>query len=98
MVNGECCTNLILKSIRGLFSTRCLCNYVVFIEEVKKYAEANGKEPDDLTDEELETIFNGIVDKFLARMMSLLLQTQSVPELVELQKLMATHEDFSETV
>lgn len=69
-----------------------------FIEEVKKYAEANGKEPDDLTDEELETIFNGIVDKFLARMMSLLLQTQSVPELVELQKLMATHEDFSETV
>lgn len=69
-----------------------------FIEEVKKYTEANGKEPDDLTDEELETIFNGIVDKFLARMMSLLLQTQSVPELVELQKSMATHEDFSETV
>lgn len=69
-----------------------------FIGEVKKYAEANGKEPDDLTDEELETIFNGIVDKFLARMMSLLLQTQSVPELVELQKSMATHEDFSETV
>ncbi len=69
-----------------------------FIEEVKKYAEANGKDPDDLTDEELETIFNGIVDKFLARMMSLLLQTQSVPELVELQKSMATHEDFSETV
>ena len=69
-----------------------------FIEEVKKYAEANGKEPDDLTDEELETIFNGIVDKFLARMMSLLLQTQNVPELVELQKSMAAHEDFSETV
>jgi len=69
-----------------------------FIEEVKKYAEANGKVPDDLTDEELETIFNGIVDKFLARMMSLFLQTQSVPELVELQKSMAIHEDFSETV
>ena len=69
-----------------------------FIEEVKKYAEANGKELDDLTDEELETISNGIVDKFLARMMSLLLQTQSVPELVELQKSMAAHEDFSETV
>ena len=69
-----------------------------FIEEVKKYAEANGKVPDDLTDEELETIFDGIVDKFLARMMSLFLQTQSVPELVELQKSMAIHEDFSETV
>lgn len=69
-----------------------------FIEEVKKYAEANGKDPDDLTDEELETIFNGIVDKFLARMMSLFLQTQSVPELVELQKSMATHEDFNESV
>lgn len=69
-----------------------------FIEEVKKYAEANGKVPDNLTDEELETIFNGIVDKFLARMMSLFLQTQSVPELVELQKSMAAHEDFSETV
>lgn len=69
-----------------------------FIEEVKKYAEANGKDPDDLTNEELETIFNGIVDKFLARMMSLFLQTQNVPELVELQKSMATHEDFSKSV
>ena len=69
-----------------------------FIEEVKEYAEANGKDPDDLTDEELETIFNGIVDKFLARMMSLFLQTQNVPELVELQKTMAAHEDFNENV
>ena len=51
-----------------------------------------------MTEDELETIFNGVVDEFLAKMMSLFLQTQSVPELVELQKSMAAHEDFSESV
>ena len=66
--------------------------------EIAKYAEATGKDPDEMTEEELETIFNRVVDEFLAKMMSLLLQAQSVPELVELQKSMASHEDFSETV
>lgn len=68
------------------------------IEEIIKYAEETGKDPDEMTEEELETIFNRVVDEFLGKMMSLFLQTQSVPELVELQKSMATHEDFSESV
>lgn len=68
------------------------------IEEIIKYAEETGKDPDEMTEEELETKFNRVVDEFLGKMMSLFLQTQSVPELVELQKSMATHEDFSESV
>lgn len=68
------------------------------IEKIIKYAEETVKDPDEMTEEELESIFNGVVDEFLGKMMSLFLQTQSVPELVELQKSMGTHEDFSESV
>ena len=82
----------------GIFDSYCKITEERCIEEITKYAEETGKDPDDMSEEELETIFNRVVDEFLAKMMSLFLQTQSVPELVELQKSMATHEDFSETV
>ena len=81
-----------------IFDSYCKITEERCIEEIAKYAEETGKDPDEMTEEELETIFNGVVDEFLAKMMSLFLQTQSVPELVELQKAMATHEDFNETV
>ena len=86
------------EALDRIFDSYCKITEERCIEEIAKYAEATGKDPDEMTEEELETIFNGVVDKFLGKMMSLLLQTQSVPELVELQKSMATHEDFSETV
>ena len=86
------------EALDRIFDSYCKITEEHCIEEIAKYAEETGKDPDEMTEEELETIFNGVVDEFLAKMMSLFLQTQSVPELVELQKSMATHEDFSETV
>ena len=86
------------EALDRIFDSYCKITEERCIEEIAKYAEATGKDPDEMTEEELETIFNRVVDEFLAKMMSLLLQAQSVPELVELQKSMASHEDFSETV
>lgn len=86
------------EALDRIFDSYCKITEERCIEEIAKYAEETGKDPDEMTEEELETIFNGVVDEFLAKMMSLLLQVQSVPELVELQKSMATHEDFNETV
>lgn len=96
----------IIMELRGneevldrIFDSYCKITEECCIEEITKYAEETGKDPNEMTEEELETIFNGVVDEFLAKMMSLLLQAQSVPEeLVELQKSMASHEDFSETI
>ncbi|MBQ7862200.1 MAG: hypothetical protein IJ349_08375 [Clostridia bacterium] len=86
------------EALDRIFDSYCKITEERYFEEIIKYAEETGKDPDDLTEEEFETIFNRVVDEFLGKMMSLFLQTQSVPELVELQKSMAAHEDFSETV
>ena len=86
------------EALDRIFDSYCKITEEHCIEEITKYAEETGKDPDDMTEEELETIFNRVVDEFLGKMMSLFLQTQSVPELVELQKSMATHEDFNESV
>ena len=86
------------EALDRIFDSYCRITEECCIEEIAKYAEETGKDPDDMTEEELETIFNRVVDEFLGKMMSLFLQTQSVPELVELQKSMATHEDFNESV
>ena len=81
-----------------IFDSYCKITEERYFEEITKYAEEIGKDPDDLTEEEFEIIFNRVVDAFLAKMMSLFLQNQSVPELVELQKSIATHEDFNESI
>ena len=86
------------EALDRIFDSYCKITEDRCIEEIVKYAEETGKDPDDMTEEELEAIFNRVVDEFLGKMMSLFLQTQSVPELVELQKSMAAHEDFSESV
>lgn len=86
------------EALDRIFDSYCKITEEHCIEEITKYAEETGKDPDEMTEEELETIFNRVVDEFLGKMMSLFLQTQSVPELVELQKSMAAHEDFRETV
>lgn len=86
------------EALDRIFDSYCKITEDRCIEEIAKYAEETGKDPDDMTEEELEAIFNRVVDEFLGEMMSLFLQTQSVPELVELQKSMAAHEDFSESV
>mgnify|MGYP003310021335 CR=1 FL=1 len=86
------------EALDRIFDSYCKITEDRCIEEIAKYAEETGKDPDDMTEEEIEAIFNRVVDEFLGKMMSLFLQTQSVPELVELQKSMAAHEDFSESV
>ncbi len=86
------------EALDRIFDSYCRITEERCVEEIAKYAEETGKDPEEMSEKELETIFNRVVDEFLGKMMSLFLQTQSVPELFELQKSMATHEDFNESV
>ena len=59
------------------------------------YAASAGKTPDDLTDEEIRMVVDKIVDLFLEQMMGLMMQSQSVPEILGVAKKNGAHEDFN---
>ena len=62
---------------------------------IDTYAQKNNKNVDDLTDDELAFVIDKFVDLFLDKMVNLQMQSQSVPELINSTKEIATHEDFS---
>lgn len=66
--------------------------------EMQKYANSCGKSIDDLNDDEVEAITDPIADAFLGQMMNLMMQSQSLPELMEIVKKNGTHADFSEYI
>ena len=66
--------------------------------EIQKYADSCGKNVDELDDHEKKAITDRIADAFLNQMMNLMLQSQSLPELMETVKKNGTYEDFSEAV
>lgn len=59
------------------------------------YAKAQKKEIDELTDKEIQYVIDKFVDLYLDQMMNLLMQSQSVPDLLKTTKKMGTHEDFN---
>ncbi len=63
--------------------------------EIANYAEEQNKSVEEITEEEYELIFDRFADIFLATMMNLLFQVESVPEIMDVSKKNATHEDFS---
>lgn len=63
--------------------------------EIANYAEEQNKSVDEITEEEYELVFDRFADIFLATMMNLLLQVESVPGIMDVSKKNATHEDFS---
>ena len=66
-------------------------------EKVKAYAESVGKDTDDLSDDEIMMCVDEMSDALLSKMMLLLQQTQSVPEIAQIQKKGPQLEDFSYT-
>jgi hypothetical protein len=62
------------------------------------YAASVGKFPDDLTDEEVKMVVDKVTDLFLTEMMSLMMQSQSVPEILGVAKKNGAHEDFNPNV
>lgn len=62
------------------------------------YAASVGKTPDDLTDEEIRVVVDKIADLFLEQMMGLMMQSQSVPEILGVAKKNSAHEDFNLSV
>lgn len=62
------------------------------------YAASVGKTPDDLTDEEIRVVVGKIADLFLEQMMGLMMQSQSVPEILGVVKKNGAHEDFNLSV
>ena len=65
------------------------------MEKVKAYAESVGKDADDLSDDEIMMCVDEMSDALLSKMMFLLQQTQSVPEIAQIQKKGPQLEDFS---
>ena len=65
------------EALDRIFDSYCRITEERCIEEIAKYAEETGKDPDDMTEEELETIFNRVVDEFLGKMMSLFLKRKA---------------------
>lgn len=66
-------------------------------KEMKKYAEEHGKTVDDLTEEEIGLVMDNFSNRFLGNAVNMLQQTQSVPEIMDISKKMAAHEDFAST-
>lgn len=68
------------------------------IDAAIEYATFVGKEPDDLIDEDIELVLQKFADKFLSKMINLMMQTQSVEEIIGITKKIPAHEDFADVV
>jgi hypothetical protein len=84
-------------------TTQIIDSYFAMMEEplntgFNAYAASVGKFPDDLTDEEVKMVVDKVTDLFLTEMMSLMMQSQSVPEILGVAKKNGAHEDFNPNV
>ena len=66
--------------------------------EAEKYAQANSKTLQELTEEDYQQILDAFADEFLFRMMKLLLQVQNVPEIFQFSSRNGAHEDFDRNI
>ena len=67
-------------------------------KELEAYADELHKSVDKLTDEEIACATDKFADIFLAKMMNLFMQTQSVPEIMNLSKEIGAEEDFNKDI
>lgn len=66
--------------------------------ELEQLATAQGKTPEELSEEEAAAVLARLSDQFLGKMMNLLLQTQDIEQWMEFTKDMPAHEDFNEKI
>ena len=67
------------------------------VEALEAYAATKNKTVDALTETQIALVVDKFADQFLAYMMQLLLQVQSVPEIMEMGKDMPAMEDYADT-
>ena len=65
--------------------------------ELEKYAKTHNKAVEDMPEAEFALLFDKFADLFLGVMMNKLLLAESVPEIMDVSKKIATHEDFAWT-
>lgn len=66
--------------------------------ELEKLATAQGKAPEELSEEEFAAVLAQLSDQFLGKMMNLLLQTQDIEQWMEFTKKLPAHEDFNKDI
>ena len=66
--------------------------------ELEQLALAQGKAPEELSEEEFSVVLAQLSDQFLGKMMNLLLQTQDIEQWMEFTKQTPVHEDFNEKI
>ena len=66
--------------------------------ELEQLALAQGKAPEELSEEEFSVVLAQLSDQFLGKMMNLLLQTQDIEQWMEFTKQTPAHEDFNEKI
>ena len=69
-----------------------------FAEECASYCDAVKKTPDELTLEDIMKITDKVADDFLAKMVGLMMLSQSVPEILGITRKNGAHEDFNTQV
>jgi len=97
--------NLIAGAVMEIIADETLCSSIIdstltalernIISEVENYARTHDKTVEELTEEEMETVFDQFANHFLSVMMNKLMRVESVPEIMDLSGKIATHEDFA---
>ncbi len=65
---------------------------------VEAYAKSVGKEPDDLTDEEISFVIDKCTDAINEELIKVLMLGQQVPEVYDISAQIRTHEDFNKSL
>ena len=99
---------LIAGAVTNIFADEELYNQIIdsFFDTMQpkielafnSYANEHNKNVDDLTEDEMKYVIDSFVDLFLNQMINLLMQSQSVPELINSTNTIGTHEDFNDFI
>lgn len=98
---------LVAGAVLEILTNETLCESIIdsmltalegdITAELEKYAKAHNKTVEELTEAEFALVFDQFADIFLGVMMNKLMQVESVPEIMDVSKKIATHEDFAWT-
>jgi len=99
--------NLVAGTVLEILTNETLCDSIIdsmltalegdIVTELEKYAKAHNKAVEELTESEFAFVFDQFADLFLGVMMNKLQLAESVPEIMDVSKKIATHEDFAWT-
>lgn len=99
--------DLVAGTVMELLTDEAQCNMILelifaqmygkIMKALESYAAAHNKTVDALTEAQIALVVDEFADQFLAHMMQLFLQVQSVPEIMDIGKDMPAMEDYADT-